>query len=128
MSETAAHLVDSVIPYIPARQWVLSFPTPLRYLMAYDSKACNFVLSAFTSAVSSFLALKAKKQFSLSSAAKAHSGSVTFIQRLPAPTQAEIMQVTERIANKVQRWLKKRLEKGVRPYKLQVILKINSLG
>jgi hypothetical protein len=142
MSETAAHLVDSVIPYIPTRQWVLSLPTPLRYLMAYDSKACNFVLSAFTSAISSFLALKAKKQFSLSSAAQAHAGSVTFIQRfgsamnlnvhfhtlstdgvfveddagkiqfqqLPAPTQAEIMQVTERIACKVQRWLKKRLE------------------
>ena len=41
MSATAAHLVDSVIPVIPTRQWVLSVPSPLRYLMAYDSKALN---------------------------------------------------------------------------------------
>lgn len=142
MSETAVHLVDSVIPSIPTRQWVLSVPTPLRYLMAYDSEACQFVLRAFTSSVSSFLALKAKKQFSLNSSAQAQSGAVTFIQRfgsamnlnvhfhtlfgdgvfmedvnrkirfqaLGPPTLTEIKQVTERIAQKVQRWLKKRLE------------------
>jgi len=30
MAETAAWLVDHVIPKVPVRQWVLSFPIPLR--------------------------------------------------------------------------------------------------
>ena len=30
MSQTAAHLVDHVIPHVPVRQWVLSLPIPLR--------------------------------------------------------------------------------------------------
>jgi hypothetical protein len=34
MIETAAHLVDNVIPAVPVRQWVLSFPWPLRMLFA----------------------------------------------------------------------------------------------
>lgn len=40
---------------------------------------------------------------------QAEAGKIQF-KALAAPTQAEIMQVTERIAKKVQRWLKKRLE------------------
>ena len=34
MAETAAWLVDHVIPKVPVRQWVLSFPIPLRSLFA----------------------------------------------------------------------------------------------
>jgi hypothetical protein len=34
MAETAAYLVDHVIPRVPVRQWVLSFPIPLRSLFA----------------------------------------------------------------------------------------------
>ena len=34
MVETAAWLVDRVIPQGPVRQWVLSFPIPLRSLFA----------------------------------------------------------------------------------------------
>ncbi|MCZ8100479.1 MAG: IS91 family transposase, partial [Burkholderiales bacterium] len=34
MSQTAAHLVDHVIPLVPVRQWVLSLPIPLRLLLA----------------------------------------------------------------------------------------------
>ena len=30
MAETAAHLVEHVIPQVPVRQWVVSFPIPLR--------------------------------------------------------------------------------------------------
>ena len=35
MTESAAHLVDNVIPKEPVRQWVISFPIPLRILFAY---------------------------------------------------------------------------------------------
>ncbi len=31
MSDTAAHLVDRVLPEVPVRQWVLTLPYPLRY-------------------------------------------------------------------------------------------------
>ena len=34
MAQSAAYLVDEVIPRVPVRQWVLSFPIPLRSLLA----------------------------------------------------------------------------------------------
>ena len=34
MAQTAAHLVEQVIPWGPTRQWVVSVPVPLRYWMA----------------------------------------------------------------------------------------------
>ena len=34
MAETAALLSDEVFPDVPLRQWVISFPFPLRYLFA----------------------------------------------------------------------------------------------
>ena len=34
MAQTAAHLVDHVIPRVPVRQWVLSLPILLRLLLA----------------------------------------------------------------------------------------------
>src|SRR6266481_6150963 len=34
MAQTAAHLVECVIPWVPTRQWVGSVPVPLRYWMA----------------------------------------------------------------------------------------------
>jgi len=36
MTERAAHLVDGVLPHVPVRQWVLSVPHRLRYLLAWD--------------------------------------------------------------------------------------------
>lgn len=37
MADTAAHLVDRVLPEVPVRQWVLSLPFGLRYRLAYDA-------------------------------------------------------------------------------------------
>jgi hypothetical protein len=36
MAEHAAHLVDHMLPAVPIRQWVLSLPHRLRYLLAWD--------------------------------------------------------------------------------------------
>jgi hypothetical protein len=36
MADTAAHLVDPVLPPVPVRQWVLSLPFELRYRPAWD--------------------------------------------------------------------------------------------
>jgi len=34
MADTAAHLVDHVIPHVPVRQWVLSLPYQMGFLLA----------------------------------------------------------------------------------------------
>ncbi len=39
MVESAAHLVDHVFPEAPVRQFVLTFPFPLRFLLAAQPKA-----------------------------------------------------------------------------------------
>jgi hypothetical protein len=44
MSQTAAHLVDHVIPRAPVRQWVLSLPIPLRVLLAAQPELVTPVL------------------------------------------------------------------------------------
>jgi len=36
MYDTAAHLVDRVISYVPIRQWVVTFPRRVRYHLAAD--------------------------------------------------------------------------------------------
>ncbi len=37
MADTAAHWVDNVLPPVPIRQWVLSFPREIRYILMRDS-------------------------------------------------------------------------------------------
>jgi hypothetical protein len=44
MSQTAAQLVDHVIPHVPVRQWVLSLPIPLRLLLAAQPELITPVL------------------------------------------------------------------------------------
>ena len=44
MSQTAAHLVDHVIPHVPVRQWVLSLPIALRLLLASQPQLVTPVL------------------------------------------------------------------------------------
>ena len=42
--EQAAHLVDHVLPPVPVRQWVLTLPYRLRYLLAWNHGLCRAVL------------------------------------------------------------------------------------
>lgn len=78
MSETSARLVDSIIPEISTRQWVLSMPAPLRYLIAYDTEALNFVVTAFISSLFSYLRRKTKRSAGGAREAQAYyPGAVT---------------------------------------------------
>lgn len=77
MNDTAAHLVDHVFKEVAVRQWVLSFPFKLRYLMAYDSKIQSKVLEITIRAISGFYKQKAKRDGIKS----AQTGVVTVIQR-----------------------------------------------
>ena len=59
MAESAAHLVDQVIPRVPVRQWVLSFPLPLRYLLAAHPNMLAPILKIVNRTVSNHLIDKA---------------------------------------------------------------------
>lgn len=77
MAEASAHLIDHVLPEVPIRQWVLSFPWPLRLLYSTRPEALSCTLGIVTRAIESHLIHKAvltRKQGS-------RSGAVTFIQR-----------------------------------------------
>ena len=62
MNNEAAHLVDVVLPEIPYRQWVLSFPYKLRFLMARNQELTNAALKIFHHTIGSFQKKKAKKK------------------------------------------------------------------
>ena len=51
MTELAAHLVDSVIPAAPIRQFVLTFPGHIRWVLAWNSECRNWVLAAILRAL-----------------------------------------------------------------------------
>ena len=59
--EAAAHLVDSVVPRVPVRQWVLSFPKTLRYVLARDKKLLGEVLGCFLRRLFAFHRRRARK-------------------------------------------------------------------
>jgi hypothetical protein len=46
MADSAALLVDEVLPHEPMRQWVLSVPFPLRFVFGAPSKAWCFLPGA----------------------------------------------------------------------------------
>ena len=76
MDETAAILADEVFPEVPLRQWVVSFPFPLRYLFAAHPQAMGKVLGIVYRAISTQLIHKSG--FSLKEGA---TGAVALIQR-----------------------------------------------
>ncbi len=77
MVETSAHLIDHVIPSVPVRQWVLSFPWPLRLLFARQPNTLSRCLAVIIRAVETDLIHRA----GLTRASGARSGTVTLIQR-----------------------------------------------
>jgi Putative transposase/Transposase zinc-binding domain len=77
MAERAAHLVDHVLPDVPIRQWVLSLPYRLRYLLAWDHDLCRAVVSVHARAVLGFLRARARR----GGVTNGRSGAVAIIQR-----------------------------------------------
>jgi hypothetical protein len=75
MAQTAAHLVDHVIPHLPVRQWVLSLPIPLRLLLAAQPKWVTPVLQVVHRVIARHLFGRAGLE-----AGDADSGVVTLIQ------------------------------------------------
>ena len=137
MADTAAHLVDRVLPEVPVRQWVLSVPFALRYRLAYDSSLVRDVLQIFVRAV--FASIRRRAGIPASNR-RARCGAVTFIQRfsdalnldphfhtlaldgiyveggrgelvfrhVPPPSDAEVARVADRVRRSVARLMERR--------------------
>jgi hypothetical protein len=77
MAETAAHLVDRVLPVVPYRQWVLSLPIPLRLLLVRQPVLVSAVLKIFVRRVFAWQRRIARGM----GIADPRCAAVTFIQR-----------------------------------------------
>ena len=133
MADSAALLVDEILPLQPMRQWVLSFPFPLRFLFASQPAIMGKVLGIVYRTIATHMTRKAGY-----TKATAQTGAVTLIQcfggalnlnihfhmlyldgvyiggsngqpmrfqRIKAPTKAELTKLTLTIAHRVGRYL-----------------------
>ncbi len=55
MVETAAHLVDDVLPRVPMRQWVLSVPKRVRWHLRHKPEVVSGLLGVFLRAMETTL-------------------------------------------------------------------------
>jgi len=134
MVDSAALLVDEILPHQPMRQWVLTVPFPLRFLFASQPAVMGKVLGIVYRTIATHLTRKAGY-----TKATARTGAVTLIQcfggalnahihfhmlfldgvyadnkhgtsgfhRLKAPTNDELIQLTHTIAHRVGRYLER---------------------
>ena len=77
MAEAAAHLVERVLPEAPVRQWVLTVPWRLRFLLAADPALCAAVRRSFLRAVFASYRQRAERE----GIAAGRTGAVTVVQR-----------------------------------------------
>ncbi len=135
MADSAALLVDEILPHQPMRQWVLSVPFPLRLLFARQPAVMGKVLGIVYRTIATYLAHKAGL-----TKPQAQTGAVTLIQRfggsinlnihfhmifldgiylagvhgspaqfrwVKAPTSKDLTQLTHTIAHRVARYLER---------------------
>jgi len=136
MSNTAAHLVDRVLPAVPVRQWVLSLPFELRAMAAFRADVLTRLSRILIEAISVYQRAWAKR----AGLGSAQTGAITFIQRfggslnlhvhfhvvvtdgafvrddagravfhaMPPPTRAELDVVVRRVQRRSFAWLARR--------------------
>ena len=80
MVERAAHLVDHVFPDVPVRQWVLSVPARIRYVLAWDHELCRAVVAVCVRAILGFERRRAGR----AGVQDGRGGAVAIIQRFGA--------------------------------------------
>lgn len=85
MSQTAAHLVDHVMPHVPVRQWVLSLPIPLCLLLGAQAELVTPALQVVQRVVTRHLLGQAGLK-----ADEGHGGAVTPIQRFGSAANLNI--------------------------------------
>ncbi|HEX8821578.1 MAG TPA: transposase [Archangium sp.] len=132
---TAAHLVERVLPHVPYRQWTLSFPHRVRWVLLKDAGLLSDVLTVFLRAVFALQRRRARRQgirrgqvgavsfiqfFGSALQVTPHFHSLVpdgaFVQReggvhfapLPPPTQDEVERLLRVVRHRVLRLLEKR--------------------
>ncbi len=78
MAQTAANLVDHVLPVAPLRQFVITFPFELRARLAYDGKLLGAVTRIAIDSVLGFY----KRRMRDVDGVVGHSGAVSVVQRV----------------------------------------------
>jgi hypothetical protein len=78
MAESAAHLIDEVFPRVGVRQWVLSFPMPMRFILAQNAGFQARCLTIVHRAIMTYFQKKARRQ---GLRAPIQPGAITLIQR-----------------------------------------------
>ena len=133
MTDSAALLADEVLPAKPIRQWVLSLPFALRFMLATKPEAPTRVLGVVYRTISAHILNKARL-----TRASGATGAVTLIQRFgsalnlnvhlhmlvldgtclvgteppvfrrtPRPSEAELKTLVERLAERIGRALER---------------------
>ncbi len=77
MTERTAHLIDAVLPWVPVRQWVLTMPYRLRYLLSWDHRLSRAVLGVYARALLDLYRRRAQRE----DLPDGRTGTVTVIQR-----------------------------------------------
>jgi len=85
MVETAALLVDQVLPTRPMLQWVLSLPFALRFLLARDPEGLTHVLGIVYRAIAGYILEKVRLTQTTGA-----TGAVTLIQRFGSALNANV--------------------------------------
>jgi len=81
MLDIVTHLCTHVIPEVPVRQWVITVPAPVRYLIAYDAPLLARITSIFAHAVFAQLRRAARRELDLPDGAKVEAGAICVPQR-----------------------------------------------
>ncbi len=84
--DTAAHLVERVLPRVPVRQWVLTFPMRIRWHLATDPALASAALDLFLRALFAFHRTRARA----AGVRDGKPGSVTFVQRFGSALQLNL--------------------------------------
>lgn len=81
--DTAIHLVERVLPRAPYRQWTLSFPIPLRFCLARNTRLLSDVLGLFIRALFAWQRRTARRL----GVPRPCTGAVAFVQRFGSALQ-----------------------------------------
>ena len=77
MCQTVANLVEHVLPCVPLRQWVFTFPFQLRARLGFDGKLLGAVTRIFIDSVLGWY----RRRLRTSPGERALSGAVVAVQR-----------------------------------------------
>ena len=115
--QTAAHLVEGVIPWVPTRQWVVSVPIPLRSWTAPSRDLTAQVHGIIRTTIAQFYVNQAVKRGV--ERHKVQPGSVTFLQRfggsLNANLHYHVIVIEGVFVDRTDQGLKPRFIKGEPP-------------